>query len=342
MAVSAPLTTAASRSCCARPTSRCTRPSAAASGRAGALRAATRARDGDAGRAAWFARDDEQREEIRACSTTRTRSTIVFQPIMDLRTGRIAGYESLSRFNREPARAPDEWFAQAHRCGLGYALEAKAIAARARHARPPGRHLPDRQPLPSSLRRRGGAARAARARSTASSIEVTENELVSDDPAIAVALAGLRERGARLAVDDIGAGYAGLTHVMRLAAGHHQARPRADDRRRRATRSRPRWSARSCATRATSTPTVVRRGRRDARRARPPRRPRRRLRAGLRDRAPAAAVGRRWRREAAAACLHVLRGHPGRRRRHAGARRARPPPRGCSRSGSRARRPRRT
>ncbi len=47
-------------------------------------------------------------------------------------------------------------------------------------------------------------------------IEITENELVSGDPAIHKALAALRARGARLAVDDTGAGYAGLTHVMRL------------------------------------------------------------------------------------------------------------------------------
>ena len=47
-------------------------------------------------------------------------------------------------------------------------------------------------------------------------IEITENELVSGDPAILDALADLRARGARLAVDDTGAGYAGLTHVMRL------------------------------------------------------------------------------------------------------------------------------
>ena len=48
-------------------------------------------------------------------------------------------------------------------------------------------------------------------------IEVTENELASGDPALTEAIASLRERGARIAVDDAGAGYAGLTHVMRLA-----------------------------------------------------------------------------------------------------------------------------
>ena len=87
--------------------------------------------DGRTARAQWFARDDEQRAEIAPSWPTRTGSTMVFQPIMDLRTGRVAGYESLSRFNREPRAPPDLWFAQAHRCGLGYALEAKALAARA-------------------------------------------------------------------------------------------------------------------------------------------------------------------------------------------------------------------
>jgi GAF domain-containing protein len=48
-------------------------------------------------------------------------------------------------------------------------------------------------------------------------VEVTENELVAGDPTMDDALADLRRRGARLAVDDVGAGYAGLTHVMRLA-----------------------------------------------------------------------------------------------------------------------------
>jgi hypothetical protein len=47
-------------------------------------------------------------------------------------------------------------------------------------------------------------------------IEITEHELLSDDPAIGEAIADLRGRGARLAVDDTGAGYAGLTHVIRL------------------------------------------------------------------------------------------------------------------------------
>jgi diguanylate cyclase (GGDEF)-like protein/PAS domain S-box-containing protein len=164
----------------------------------------------------WFARDDEQRAEIESVLADPDGITMVFQPIMDLRTGRVAGYESLSRFNREPRRAPDLWFAQAHRCGLGYALEAKAVLSALAWAesRPAGTYLTFNL-SPSSLLS-DEVMRVLPERLDGLVIEITENELVSGDPAILKALASLRARGARLAVDDTGAGYAGLTHVMRL------------------------------------------------------------------------------------------------------------------------------
>jgi diguanylate cyclase (GGDEF)-like protein/PAS domain S-box-containing protein len=164
----------------------------------------------------WFMRGDEQRDEIRALLEDPDGLTMVFQPIMDLRTGRIAGYEALSRFNRTPYRSPDQWFAQAHRCGLGYAVEAKALAAAlAMPGRPEGTYLAVNL-SPSSLTASEIQA-ALPERLDDLVIEVTENELASGDPAVAEAIAALRERGARLAVDDVGSGYAGLTHVMRLA-----------------------------------------------------------------------------------------------------------------------------
>jgi diguanylate cyclase (GGDEF)-like protein/PAS domain S-box-containing protein len=164
----------------------------------------------------WFMRGDEQREEIQALIEDPEALTMAFQPIMDLRTGRIAGYEALSRFNRTPYRSPDQWFAQAHRCGLGYAVEAKALAAAlATPGRPPGTYLAVNL-SPSSLTAAEIQA-VLPERLDELVIEVTENELASGDPAVAEAIIALRERGARLAVDDVGSGYAGLTHVMRLA-----------------------------------------------------------------------------------------------------------------------------
>ncbi len=164
----------------------------------------------------WFMRGDEQQEEIRALLEDPDGLTMAFQPIMDLRTGRIAGYEALSRFNRTPYRSPDQWFAQAHRCGLGYAVEAKALAAAlAMPGRPEGTYLAVNL-SPSSLTAAEIQA-VLPERLDDLVIEVTENELASGDASVAEAITALRERGARLAVDDVGSGYAGLTHVMRLA-----------------------------------------------------------------------------------------------------------------------------
>jgi EAL domain-containing protein (putative c-di-GMP-specific phosphodiesterase class I) len=47
-------------------------------------------------------------------------------------------------------------------------------------------------------------------------IEITEHELASEDGALEQGLNELRGRGARIAVDDAGAGYAGLNQVMRV------------------------------------------------------------------------------------------------------------------------------
>jgi diguanylate cyclase (GGDEF)-like protein/PAS domain S-box-containing protein len=164
----------------------------------------------------WFRQSDEQRQEILSVLEDPEALTIAFQPIMDLRTGRVAGYESLARFDRTPQRPPNVWFDQAHRAGLGYALEARAVElALATPGRPAGTYLTVNL-SPSSLLSEQ-VLRALPERLDELIIEVTENELVSGDPEIAAAIAALRARGARLAVDDTGAGYAGLTHVMRLA-----------------------------------------------------------------------------------------------------------------------------
>src|SRR6185437_1667853 len=45
-------------------------------------------------------------------------------------------------------------------------------------------------------------------------IELTEHEVYVGDSLLADSLAGLRERGARIAIDDAGAGYSGLKQVM--------------------------------------------------------------------------------------------------------------------------------
>ena len=139
-----------------------------------------------------------------------------FQPVLELATGRVCGYEALARIGGEPVRRPDQWFAQAHRCGLGAQLEALALrAALAVPYRPAGTFLA----LNVSPRALLGTEAMDALPSDLSDvvIELTEHELFTSGEALDARLVELRARGARVALDDAGAGYAGLQQLIRVA-----------------------------------------------------------------------------------------------------------------------------
>ena len=136
--------------------------------------------------------------------------------MLELATGRVCGYEALARVGGEPVRRPDQWFAQAHRCGLGAELEALALrAALAVPGRPAGTFLA----LNVSPRALLGTEAMDVLPDDLSDvvIELTEHELFSSGEALEARLAELRARGARVALDDAGAGYAGLQQLIRVA-----------------------------------------------------------------------------------------------------------------------------
>ena len=139
-----------------------------------------------------------------------------FQPIADLRTGAVLGAEALARFETEPRRPPDVWFAEALDVGLGLELELAAVAAAlpALDALPPGSYLsvnvsPATVPEPGLVDLVSGAGDRV-------VLELTEHAPVDDYGVVAEGLGGLRRLGARLAVDDAGAGFASLRHILRL------------------------------------------------------------------------------------------------------------------------------
>jgi EAL domain-containing protein (putative c-di-GMP-specific phosphodiesterase class I) len=136
-----------------------------------------------------------------------------YQPIVDLTTGRPVAFEALARFGSgvSPALA----FEQARGMGLGHALEAAAVETAVAAGQPPAGARLSINLSPSSL---GDRAMLRRVPDDLSQIivEVTENDLVADEATIGAALALLRERGALIAVDDAGAGYASLRQVLVL------------------------------------------------------------------------------------------------------------------------------
>ena len=154
---------------------------------------------------------------------------IALQPIVNLDTGQIVSVEALARFS--DGRSPDKWFSEASSLGLGTALELAAIeGAMARM---------NELPRSASLNINVSAATAstpalskvlANAPAGRVVLEITEHVPVTDYSALAAALAGLRARGVRVAVDDAGAGFASMQHVLRLRPRRREARREPDPR----------------------------------------------------------------------------------------------------------------
>jgi diguanylate cyclase (GGDEF)-like protein len=156
--------------------------------------------------------DAPQRSEIERILEERAIEPL-YQPVASLTTGRLIGYEALARFPDAPDRPPSTWFAQANACGLGPELEAAAIrTALEPVGRPPGTHLAVNV-SPSALSTDAVKSILPDDLSEVV-IELTEHEVYVGDSLLANSLAQLRERGARIAIDDAGAGYAGLKQVM--------------------------------------------------------------------------------------------------------------------------------
>lgn len=144
------------------------------------------------------------------------RLRIVFQPIVDLRDGRVRGVEALSRFDLEPRRDPNLWFEEAGRVGLGVELEILALRTALRKADLPGGLFLSVNLSPAGMCSPAFMDVLAEAEPRALVVETTEHQAVDDYATMAAPLEALRASGGRLAVDDAGAGFASLRHILEL------------------------------------------------------------------------------------------------------------------------------
>jgi EAL domain-containing protein (putative c-di-GMP-specific phosphodiesterase class I) len=137
----------------------------------------------------------------------------VFQPIVHLGDRRIVGFEALTRFDDD--RPPELWFSEAAELGLAAPLERATlqVAAATASQLPTGRYvsinvsaailqgpedlhlLPDLACRPIVL-------------------ELTEHDAVDDYEAVRQTIRSLTD--VSLAVDDAGAGYSSLSHILAL------------------------------------------------------------------------------------------------------------------------------
>ena len=141
----------------------------------------------------------------------------VYQPIFGLATLDVVGYEALARFDREPIRGPHVWFAAAGEAGMGLELELAAIrAAVARFSELPATAYLALNASPATAVSEELATLLLGLPAERLVIEITEHAAVPDYDALGAGLAPLRTRGARLAIDDAGSGFASLRHILLL------------------------------------------------------------------------------------------------------------------------------
>lgn len=142
---------------------------------------------------------------------------IVFQPIFDLQSLKLISCEALCRFRGAPYRSPDKWFEDAANVGLGIDLELAVLKTT----------LATFPQLPCSISlsinaspevvtsgRFAGLIPPSYADRTI--VEITEHAQVSSYEDLHACLAPLKAMGVRIAVDDAGAGYSGLQHIVQL------------------------------------------------------------------------------------------------------------------------------
>ena len=142
---------------------------------------------------------------------------IAVQPVVNMRTGELAGGEALARFPTDVLGSPAAWFAAALEVGMVTELELATF--RAALACVPGRPAGTSLSVnisPSTVLAALGRPEDYDVDWSRIVLELTEHTPVEDYPALNRALEPFRAAGVRVAVDDTGAGFASLRHILDL------------------------------------------------------------------------------------------------------------------------------
>ncbi len=143
------------------------------------------------------------------------------QPIVDIRNGTMHAFEALARFGHQrQGNSPLHWFSLAEELGQRAELERACVRAALEllGERPAGTSLSVNLSAPVLLEPATMAMLEAAGDAQADDlagliVEITEETLVHGEMELSSVIEPLRARGARLAVDDMGAGYSGLRQI---------------------------------------------------------------------------------------------------------------------------------
>ncbi|UYY58823.1 putative bifunctional diguanylate cyclase/phosphodiesterase [Sphingomonas sp. S2-65] len=146
-----------------------------------------------------------------------------YQPIVDLGSGVVVGYELLARWPRPRGAeiGPDQFIPIAEECGLIDELMLGLLTRAFRETRDWGMMIavnvsPNQlrdawfsQKMLATLSREQFPARNL-------TVEITENALITDAASVRETILSLKDQGINLALDDFGTGYSSLQHLQML------------------------------------------------------------------------------------------------------------------------------
>lgn len=143
--------------------------------------------------------------------------SVVYQPIRAHETGNVVGFECLARFPSSPYRSPDLWFGDAREVGLTAELDLLSLrlGLSALHSLPTDLYVAVNISPETILADRFATLLSGLPLERVV-LELTEHAQVADYEGLVRALEPLRLKGVQLAIDDAGAGYASLRHILRL------------------------------------------------------------------------------------------------------------------------------
>ena len=148
-----------------------------------------------------------------------------FQPLIELSSGRLTGFEALARWDHATRGAvpPDEFIPVADRCGVIDTLTTHIMTtslAAAAHWPAPLRlavnfapSLLKRESLPEEIMQ---LLREANFPPERFEIEITESALIDDRDVAKNVILRIKSYGIRVALDDFGTGYSSLSHLSDL------------------------------------------------------------------------------------------------------------------------------
>lgn len=148
----------------------------------------------------------------------RDQLVVNYQPVVDIDSGRIVGLEALSRFPDYPNRGTSVWFNEATQVDMGPEMELFAIRQAIRKFSTPDSSTYLALNASPDLILNGMLEQTLREESLSHPlvIEITEHTPICDYSGFRTALDSLRQMNVKLAIDDVGAGFSSLQHILEL------------------------------------------------------------------------------------------------------------------------------